>query len=201
MSSEQTPTTDGRRLRREQGRLAAIDAWIDLMLAGGPPPTAEQVAKRAGVSVASLHRYFDSLDQMRLVGLQRYLERIDHLLDIPDVGVGSLTSRVDRLVAARLDYHETTINVARTARRSAADIGAVGDTLRRIRSTLAEQLDQHFATELAALSDQARRERVAVLAALTSFETWDQLTEQGLDREAIARAWADSLLALLDLAA
>ena len=197
MTQETTPITDGRRLRRELGRLAAIDAAIDLMLAGEAAPTAERIADRAGVSVASVHRYFGSLGELRMTGIQRYLQRIDHLLEIDDVGNGPLAERIDRLVSSRLDYHESTANVARHARRHAIEVPEVGRTLRQIRSTLAEQLDQHFATELAPLTHDARRDRVAVMATLTSFESWDQLTEQGFARADIARAWAESLLALL----
>ncbi len=53
-------TVDGRRARRERGRIAVSDAVIDLAFEGNANPTAEQVAKRAGVSVASLFRYFET---------------------------------------------------------------------------------------------------------------------------------------------
>ena len=52
-SGDHNPT-DGRRLRREHGRLVTLDATIDLILAGISPPTVEQIASEAGVSVACL---------------------------------------------------------------------------------------------------------------------------------------------------
>ena len=48
-----TPTTtDGRRARRGRGRLAVCEAMIDLVFEGNLPPSADQVAERAGYSSA-----------------------------------------------------------------------------------------------------------------------------------------------------
>ena len=90
---------DGRRLRREHGRIAVVDAMIDLVLAGRTPPTTEEIAAHAGVSTASVFRYFDSLDDLRREGIQRYLERYDHLLDVPEIGEHDLDRRIAALVA------------------------------------------------------------------------------------------------------
>ena len=64
-------TIDGRRARRERGRLAVSDAVIDLVGEGNTDPTSEQVAERAGVSVASLFRYFETLEELRQETLRR----------------------------------------------------------------------------------------------------------------------------------
>ena len=193
-----TEPVDGRRLRREQGRVAVVDALIDLMLLGEISPTAEHIARNADVSVASIHRYFSSLDELRQVGIQRYLERIDHLVAIDAIGEGRLDDRIDRFVSSRLRYLETTAPVARSARRQAATAPELGATLQRVRATLADQVAQHFAAELEDLTATARRERVAVIAVLTSFESWDQMTDQGFGRGAVERAWTTHLRLLLD---
>ena len=192
-----TEAVDGRRLRREQGRLAVVDSLIDLMLLGELAPTAEQIARGADVSVASVHRYFSSLDELRQLGIQRYLERIDHLVAIEAIGEGALPDRITRFVAGRVRYHETTAPVARSARRQAAATPELAATLQRVRSTLADQVAQHFAVEIEHLSPAGRRERIAIVAVLTSFESWDQLTAQGFGRGAIERAWATHLGLLL----
>ncbi len=188
---------DGRRLRREKGRLAVIDAMIDLVFDGRAPFSAEQVAERAGVSQASVFRYFATLDELRYDAIQRYFERYSHLMAIPDIGEHSLSRRIGNLVEARVSYHEATEPMARLARRQAVEIGEVRETLGRVRSTLTDQLGQHFASELAALRPAARSERLAVIAALTSFESWDQLRAHGLDRAEIVRALGQSLDRLL----
>ena len=189
--------TDGRRLRRLQGRLAVIDAMIDLVLEGHAPPQAELVAERAGVSLASVFRYFATLDELRHEAIGRYFERYSHLMSIPDIGEHSLTRRIDNLVRARAQYHETTEPMCRLARRQAAAVIEISDTLDRVRSTLSDQLSAHFCAELARLRPSGRRELVAVIAALTSFESWDLLYRAGLDRNAVNRALRQSLHRLL----
>lgn len=189
--------TDGRRRRREQGRLAVVDAVIDLILDGHGPPTAEQIAARAGVSEASVYRYFESLDELRRVGVQRYFERIDHLISIDEIGDGPLPRRVDAFVVSRLEFYRATEPMARMSRRQAFDVEQMRTTLARVRATLADQIAQHFAPELAELPSTARRDRIAVLAALTSFESWDLMHEQGLDPDDIRRAWRTNLTTLL----
>jgi len=189
---------DGRRLRREQGRLATLDAAIDLILAGVSPPTAEQVAAEAGVSVASVYRYFDTVDELRQACIWRYLERYHELMAIPDIGHHDLTRRIENLVDARLTFYETVEPVARFARREASRSADMAATLQRVRATLSDQIAQHFAVELDQMETSVRLERLGVIAMLTSFEGWDQVAEVGLSRDSIARAWGTHLRVLLD---
>ena len=74
---------DGRRLRRERGRDAVIDALFELLLEGSPTPKSDELARRAGVSEASVFRYFDSLDDLFLRAFQAFQERYAPLLTIP----------------------------------------------------------------------------------------------------------------------
>lgn len=179
---------DGRRLRREHGRIAVVDAMIDLVLAGRTPPSADEVAAHAGVSTASVFRYFDNLDDLRRQGIARYLERYEHLLALPDIGEHGLRRRIAALVEARQRFYETIEPMARLARAQALTVPELDDALGLVRATMADQLSEHFAAELAGLRPVARRERVALVAALTSYESWEQLRRQGLDHAAVARA-------------
>jgi AcrR family transcriptional regulator len=184
----ETGKVDGRRRRREQGRIAVVDAMIDLVLAGHTPPTAEQVATHAGVSTASVFRYFDNLDDLRRQGIQRYLERYDHLLDLPGIGEQGLAHRITTLVEARQRFYETIDPMARLARAQALAVPELDEALDRVRATLADQLREHFAAELEGLRPAQRHELVALVAVLTSYESWEQLRRQGLDRAAVGRA-------------
>lgn len=188
---------DGRRRRREQGRLAVIDAMIDLVFEGYTPPSVEQVAERSGVSQASVFRYFNTLDDLRHDGIQRYFDRYSDLMAIPEIGEGTLDNRIERLVEARVAYHETTEPMARLARRQATVVPEVETTLARIRSTLLDQLSQHFDEELSLLQATARKERLAVVAALTSFESWDQLRGHGFTSSQLNRVLRQNLDRLL----
>ena len=197
MTTVDLAAVDGRVRRRERGRTAVVDVVIELILAGPAPPTIEDVAERAGVSLASVFRYFGTLDELRHAAIERWLERSGGLMAIPDIGEHALAIRIRNLVDARLRFHEEAEPVARFARRQATVVTELRETLARVRATLTGQLAQHFEPELRRLRPAVRRERLAVLAALTSFESWDLLQESGLDREQVARAWRQSLDRLL----
>ena len=196
-SGDHNPT-DGRRLRREHGRLVTLDATIDLILAGISPPTVEQIASEAGVSVASVYRYFDSIDELRKACIWRYLDRYNDLMAIPEIGHHDLGERIGHVVDSRLRFYETVEPIARFARREATQSGDVNETLQRVRATLSDQLAQHFSLELDRLRPAERAERLAVITLLTSFEGWDQMAAAGLARDSIARAWVTHLTVLLD---
>lgn len=170
---------------------------IDLVLEGRTPPTADEIAQRAGVSTASVFRYFDGLDDLRRHGIRRYLERYDHLLDVPDIGEYGLARRIATLVAARQRYYATIEPMARLARSLAPTVPELDAALARVRATLTEQLSEHFAAELAAVRSARRRELLALVAAVTSYETWEQLRHQGLDPAAVDRALRHALTRLL----
>ena len=73
-----TPAATRRRVR-------ALDAFIDLVLEGKLPPTAEQVAERAGISMATFFRYFETLNTLRYDAAARMLEGFP-LLHVPKDG-------------------------------------------------------------------------------------------------------------------
>ncbi len=189
---------DGRRARRERGRVAVIDAVIDLVLGGFAPPSTDQIAARAGVSTASLFRYFDSLDELRHEAIEHYFGRFAHVFELPGIGDGSLPERIDRFVAAKLTQYETTAPMARLARLRAADVEELATTLHRLRLTHADQIRLHFAAELEAMTATGRADTVDVLATMTSYESWDQLTnDHRRDRDRIERVWRAAISRLL----
>ncbi len=196
VSTEPDQTVDGRRLRRQRGRQAVIDAMIDLVLEGHTPPSVDQVAERAGVSQASVFRYFVTLDELRHEAIGRYFERFDDLIAIPDIGVGSLSDRVERYVASRDSLYERTAPMARLTRRQSVEVSQFAETLDRLRSIYTSQTTRHFAPELDRFAPEMREQRVAVVAALTSFEGWEQLAMLGPEGRCVAlrRAIADLLV-------
>lgn len=72
VTSDEEPHPDGRRQRSQASRAKIINAFMELMKAGDPSPSAARVAKRAGVGLRSVFRHFDDMDSL-------YLE-IDNLL-------------------------------------------------------------------------------------------------------------------------
>ena len=189
---------DGRRARRERGRLAALDAMIDLLAEGHTPPTAAQVAARAGVSVATVFRYFDTLDELQRQTAARYLERHEGLFEIPGLGEGPLDDRISRLVASRLELYGSIAPIARFVRSRSLDQALLADQLARMRARLTEQVRRHFAVELARRTPAQQEDLVLLVATLTSFESWDQLSSDPARTPAqLRRAWKLGVATLL----
>ena len=187
-------TVDGRRARRERGRIAVSDAVIDLVVEGNADPTAEQVAKRAGVSVASLFRYFETLKELRRETLRRYFKRYDHLCQLLDSSESTLEHRPQVFVNCRAKLYETTEPMCRQARRRAPDFPDLDEELHSVRARQADQIRQCFAYELEALSPSARDDLVATISTLTSFESWDQIMhDHNRTPRQVRRTWVTAL--------
>lgn len=193
-----TATVDGRRARRERNRTAVIDAMFELIGEGHAPPPADALAERAGVSVSSVFRYFDNLDDLLQQTLSNYFERFARLFVVPPVPDGDLDDRIAALVRARLDLYEATGPIARVARIRAADQPRVAGALTETRRTLERQVREHFQTDLARWAGTDADDRVALVDCLTAFESWDLLTgTHGRSRRLVERAWTTGLRDLL----
>lgn len=192
-----SPPVDGRNARRERGRQAVIDAVVDLLREGHVPPSTAEVAEWAGVSEATLFRYFETVDDLQLQATQRFLGTHAHFFDIPREGAGALGGRVDRFVAARAELWETIAPIARLGRARAFDHRGMDALLRDARRRQARQIEQHFATELDRLTRAQRDDVVATVAALTSFDAWD-MQRHDLDRTPtqVRRAWRTAVRAM-----
>jgi AcrR family transcriptional regulator len=178
-------------------RQRVIDAFIDLVLEGDPSPTPPSVAERAGVSRASVFRYFETLDELRAETAGRVLERF---VDLFELGEPSTTSTADRaadFVASRLRFHETLHPLALLQRRHAADPEAAA-AIDMGRNLLADQVRTYFRHDLEPLDDERRDDVVTTIAVLTSIESWHQSRHSHGRRPAqTRRAWISAITALL----
>ena len=189
---EQTASRSDRRRR-------VVDAFIDLVLEGsGQPPTPEEIAVRAGVSRATFFRYFATLNDLRGEAATRALDRFSELVVIPDMGTGSLHERINRLVDARMRFHETLHPLALLLRASAtldADSAELVDAIRQI---LSDQVRQHFWSELELRTPARRDDLVVSITVLTSVESWHQF-RRAHDRSPAQtrRAWNPAVVGIL----
>ncbi len=189
---------DGRRARRERNRTAVVDAMFALLQEGHLPPPTELIAERAGVSVSSVFRYFDDLDDLQRETIDRYFDRFAPLFVVPDIGEGDLDDRIARFVDARLTLYEATEPIARMARFRAVEHEVMARTLKQTRASLAGQVRDHFAPELQTRSRAEADDVTGVLDTLTAFESWDLLRAgHGRSRVQIRRAWVRGIGALL----
>ena len=190
-------TTDGRRARRERGRLAVTDAMIDLVL-DGQSPDVDLLTERAGVSTATLYRYFETLAELRRATISRFLVRYADLFEVPACGEGSLDERIERFVTARLHLLETTEPMGRFARARMSAVPELAAELHQLQVGLAAQVRRHFAAELDGLTAARRDDLVAVICTLVSFESWLQLRDDhGRGATQVRRALTTTLRCLL----
>lgn len=184
---------DGRRLRRERNRTAVIDALLELFAEGAYTPGAAEVAERAGLSLRSLFRYFDDVDDLVRAAIDRHRARYRSLVD-PATSPEEPTDRKVRVVAeARVRLFESLAPSARAARVWSHRHPSVRDEMVQNRARLRKQLRLLFAREL-----DGQEDLLPPLDALCSFEAYDLLrSDQGLSRPATVDALAAAIRALV----
>jgi len=188
--------TDGRRARRERGRLAVIDAMFELLQAGKVPVNAEMVAERAGVSVASVFRYFDGLGDLQLQTFERFRERFEPLLVVERRGA-SRSGRIAAFVRSRLDLYEQAGAIMAVGRLRALEHEPLVAASAEMRGLLADQVRAVFADDITATAATGS-DLVAVIDALTSLESWDVMRKtHSRSRRQIERAWCTGIGALV----
>jgi AcrR family transcriptional regulator len=194
MTGDRAAAADGRTRRREQNRDAVIDALLALFAEGSYQPSTAQVAGRAGLSLRSLFRYFDDVDDLHQAAArrQRMLARplIELIVD-PDQPAAD---KVRAVVGGRARLYEQIGPAARALRACAHRHEPLAAELARNRAFLRGQLAAVFAPETAASG-------VAVLPAidvLCSFESYELLRhDQGLSPRRAEAALIDAIGALL----
>ncbi|HET8931239.1 MAG TPA: TetR/AcrR family transcriptional regulator, partial [Acidimicrobiales bacterium] len=164
---------DGRRARRSRNREAVVDALFDLLAEESGVPGADAIAERAGVSVSSLFRYFDGLEDLKNQTVERYFTRYESLFEIPHIGEGTRTERIEVFVDARVLLYDAIAPIARLARSRAYDQPSLAAPLALARANFVDQIRVHFASELAGLTADDSAAQVALVDTLTSFEAWD----------------------------
>jgi AcrR family transcriptional regulator len=166
---------DGRRAWRDRNLSAVVDALLDLFSEGNLRPGADEIAARSGVSRRSVFRYFDDLDSLDRVAIDRQIARVSHLLEVRDLGEGLILDRIDHLITQRLRLFEAILPVARVSRLRAPFESVVADQVARSRRELKRQVERQFAVELRSLGRVERNAALAAASALCSFEVYELL--------------------------
>ena len=183
---------DGRHRRKSQNRDAVVGALVELFEAGNYTPTANDIAGRAGISVRSLFRYFDDVDDLVRAAVERQLSAIDPYRAIDVAADASRADKVDALVASRMAMHENVAATARAGRLFAHRHPVIAARLGEVRRRLREQVRDLFGDE--------RAEVLPAADALCSFETYDLLRHgHGMSRAKVAAAITAGLDALLEV--
>mgnify|MGYP001812154650 CR=1 FL=1 len=157
---------DGRRARRERSRAAIIDAMFGLVQDGKVPPSVDDVAARAGVSVSSVFRNFDGLADLQHRALESFQARYAHLLVVDDAE----RPRADRIrshVQSRVTLYDAAGALMRVGRARAIDHEPMVQGTASIRARLAAQTTARFAVELTALTPVESANLAALIDATT----------------------------------
>lgn len=196
-SPARTPGAPQRTPAANRRRVAALDAFIDLVREGNLPPTPNQVAERAGISIATFFRYFESLNAMRHAAAARMLERFP-LLELTKTGEGTLHERVEAFVALRVALWEKVSLLARLQRTVVLEDKDAAKMVDDVRGVMVNQIRDHFAPELGELTLAQGDDAVALVAMLTSVESWEQF-RLSYRRSPLQtrRAWANTIKAIL----
>ncbi len=188
---------DGRHARRQRNREAVIEAVFALLDEGKVPPSVDDVAARAGVSVSSIFRNFDGLHDLQRQALEQSQANFAHLFVVTDADE-QRSVRVRSHVRARIELFERASGLMRVGRSRALDHEPMVEGLARLRGRLAGQTRQRFAAEIEQLTPAEAANLVALIDVTTSPEAFDLMcAAHARTSRQIAKTWITALDALL----
>jgi len=191
------PSVDGRRARRDRNREKVVDALLDLYREGQLAPAISTVADRSGVSNRSVFRYFEDLDQLCRVAIERHSASVAHLLEIDQPGEGSLAERIETIVANRSDLYEAVAPVARVTTMRAPLQPVLMGRLAADRERLDQQVAIQFGPELDAMPEPTRSSMAVAAQMLCSLDAFEMMRHHRGLSVAGARAVASDALSRL----
>jgi AcrR family transcriptional regulator len=189
------PKVDGRRQRSERTRQALIEAFMALLRRTPAMPKVSQIAAEAGCSMRSVFERFKDLDGLALAAadyaiVQAQVEAVPRNLD------ADRTTRIHSHVETRAAVCEKWLPLWRLMARQ--DHPELRQRAEMVHSLILGRLKLMYEPELALLAEPERDQLLMVLAALISFESWDQLRHcYGLSVEAAQAVWRSAIDRLL----
>ncbi|MEZ4374341.1 MAG: TetR/AcrR family transcriptional regulator [Polyangiaceae bacterium] len=186
---------DGRVKRRMQTRARIIEALRGLIAGGSAKPTADQIAKQAGVSLRSIYQHFSDLDDLFAELAKQSLEPIPGGSSVAE---GDLQARVAAVVEQRDRYYDEIQDSAKLALSLEASSDEVARAVRAVRKELRHQVTTSFGNELASFGEEEREDRLEACIVALSFSTYELLrTHHGLSRARYRRVTKRSIELLL----
>jgi len=198
MNAETLPTVDGRRARRDRNRERVVDALLELYRKGELRPSVADVAERSGVSHRSVFRYFEDLDELHRVAVERQFRSVREFLLISEIGRGSLSGRIDRIIEGRLSLYDAAAPVARVGHMLAPVEPVLADHLREMAAASVNQITRHFTPELESMNEESAADMAEAAALAVSMEAMEVLRHtRGLSRDRAAAVLRATLHGLL----
>src|SRR5262245_14953173 len=97
---------DGRRMRRAHNRDGVIDALLALFRDGNYEPSMADIAERAGLSLRSVFRYFEDVDDLHKAAALRQITLVLPLLELEVPPEASTADKIRFVVRARTRLFE-----------------------------------------------------------------------------------------------
>ena len=163
---------DGRRARSEDSRRKIVAATIDLVAEGQPSPTAESIAARANVSLRTVFRHFEEMDNLYQEIAAAVFERVRPYVEAPLLR-GDWPTVLAAIIARRAEFFEQV-----RAYKTAIDVhrhrsSAVLAQYHRIAAVSRDLIER-------TVPEAIRGDRAAMemLLLLLSVKSWQRLIEQ-----------------------
>src|SRR5215510_10216192 len=189
------PKVDGRRQRSECTRQALIEAFIKLLRRTPEMPKASQIVEEAGCSIRSIFECFTDLDGLVLAATDYAIAQAQGEAVAHNVGayrqipIHSQVGAVSVVCEKWLPLWRLLVRQEQPQLRERATM---------VSSAIVERLKLIYRPELLGLVVSERDRLLMALAALISFESWDQLRHtDGLSITAAQAVWRSAIDRLL----
>lgn len=189
---------DGRVARRERNIDAVLDVVLEMFGEESLFPTMEQAAKRSGLSLRSLYRYFADPGELLEATIRRSREWTNEAAHLHAIGEGPLPKRIDDFAEMRMRVYALIGPMYRATVANAAQLDRVSNELARTRNDFSDQFEQQFAPELHALPVDERQQVLAAGDLVTQLDSIDYLCRnRGLSVDDTAATLSATLKSLL----
>ena len=189
--------TDGRLRRSERTRQGLIEAYLELLGEKQQPPTAPEIAKRAGCSIRSIYERFSDLLTLSLAAADHAFAQALAQAAAPNVDA-DLHTRLTAQVEARAAICERWLPLWRALLRFQDESEELAVRIKRTRAAMAARLELVYGPELSPLPKAERRQLLIALDILTDFESWGRLREShGLSIEEACSLWINAIRRML----
>ncbi len=198
MSSGELASIDGRRARRDRNRETVVDAILSLYREGNVSPSLDEIADRSYVSHRSVFRYFQDLEELYRVAIDRHHAMLEPFLGLDIEPATDRSGRVEQFVDHRLALYERAAPVARVGRVHALQSDVLMDNLSQSRSRMRRQARAHFSADIDALPTEEADALTNAMTMVLSFEAIETLRfHQRLSKSATRAAMVAALTRLL----
>jgi TetR/AcrR family transcriptional regulator of autoinduction and epiphytic fitness len=196
MMTTPPPRVDGRTARSERTRNAIVDAHVQLIREGDLRPTADRIAKLAGVSLRALWSHFADMEALFAASGEKVLLIRDatHQPIAPDQ---PLARRIDAFCRQRARMLEEIAPTARAAALKEPFSPALQRYRRLHMERVRDELRSLFAVEIKAAGPDGEQ-MLTALTGVSMFPTWGTWRDaMGLDPDAARAALTRTVTALL----